>query len=199
MKPEVTEKAVKLEVTEEERMRQQEPLIRDRIPRTRQILDPKVAKITQAPKITESIQIQNCAVKMAGVSDFTNETNVSAERTASTNTFKEETVEAETVFRQAQVGGARAVTVKAVVTEETVKLQVTVITLVRVAKAGMIRGKVRVTAKGVNPQVMVHNQSASSTYVEVAEVVRSALSATQNHALIFKRGSARIRIADSRT
>ena len=151
------------------------------------------------PKITEPIQTQNCAVKMAGVSDSTNETNVFVEPIASTNTFKEETVEAETVFRQAQVGGARAVTAKAVVTEETVKLQVTVITLVREVKAGTIRGKVRVTAKGVNPQVRPHNQSANSTYVEIAEVVRSAHSATQNLVLIFKRGSVRKRIADSRT
>ena len=194
-----TEKAVKPEVTAEERIRQQEPLFRDRIPRTRQILDPKVVKITQVPKITEPIQTQNCAVKMAGVSDSTKETNVFVEPIASTNTFKVETVEAETVVRQAQVSGTREVTVKAVVTEETVKLQVTVATLVRAVKAGIIRGKARVTVEGVNPQVKVHHQSASSTYVGVAEVVKSAHSATQNLVLIFKRGSVRIRIADSRT
>ena len=85
------------------------------------------------PKITEPIQIQNCAVKMAGVSDFTKETNVSAERTASTNTFKVETIESETVARQAQVRGTRVVTANAVNLQvtETVKMQVTVATLVR--------------------------------------------------------------------
>ena len=124
---------MKPQVTVKQLTRQQEPLFRDRIPRIRQILDPKVAKITQAPKITEPIQTRNFAVKMAGVSDFTKETNVSAERTASTNTFKVETIESETVARQAQVRGTRVATVNAVNLQvtETVKMQVTVATLVR--------------------------------------------------------------------
>ena len=114
---------------------------------------PKVAKITQVLKITDPIQTQNCAVKMAGVSDFTKETNVSAERTASTNTFKVVTIESETVVRQAQIGGTRAATANAVKLQVTnaVKLQVTVEALVLVIQVAMVREKARMAAKGVNP------------------------------------------------
>ena len=164
-------------------------------------MDPKVAKITQVPKIVVPIRTQNCVVKMAGVLDFTKETNASAERTASTNTFKEITIESETVVRQAQIGGTRAATANAVKLRVTnaVKLQVTVEALVLVIQVAMAREKARMAAKGANPQARVRSQSANSTYAEVAEVVRSARSAIPNHASISKKASAPIKNADLRT
>ena len=71
-------------------------------------LAPKVAKITHVLKITEPIQIQNCAVKMAGVSDSTNEISAFVEPIASISTLKVGTVARDSQGRPPNAHARRA-------------------------------------------------------------------------------------------